>query len=299
MSRTLLLLALGGIVVSVPGCGENLAGPPSSLSAPRNLKALSIDESTVSLQWNAPADIDSAFGGYTLEYGSVSIDLSRNELMRTISSLPPGEELFTLSSRRSNGTKADGASIRWAPATRFDSVYSLLEYTQLLTGRASGLNVGSRTASPFTLEVNGSAGIALDMYLFGGDGFSQEPLELFSADLFAGSFRPTRFSTINHSSASLDLPLAAFPADSTFTLHSVPVNDNTIYYARVLINSVEVHFLRMHVRQRPGVAYPDRVIEVRLSLQRVIGLLFAGEERERGLFSPGPARTWNMQPNHS
>jgi hypothetical protein len=293
------MMVLGGILFSAPGCGDNLAGPPGSVSAPRNLKALSVNESTVFLQWNAPSNVDSAFGGYRLEYGSVGIDLSRNQISYMVSSLQPGEQVFTVFSLRSNGTKADGSSIRWAPATRFDSVYSLLEYTQLQPGRGSGINVGSRTTSPFTLEVNGSAGNVLDFYLFGGDGFSQQPLALYAGDQFAGSFRPTRFSTVTHSSSSLDLPLTTFPADTTFIRQSIPVTDNTIYYARVVINNVEVHFVRIHVRQRAGATYPERVIELRLSLQRVAGLLFANKENESSYASPYTAPTWNVQPHHS
>jgi Fibronectin type III domain len=290
-----LIFALGGILLSASGCGDNLAGPPVSVSAPRNLKALSVDESTVFLQWNAPSDVDSAFGGYRLEYGSDGIDLSRNQISYTATSLQPGEQVFTVFSLRSNGTKADGASIRWAPATRFDSVYSLLEYSQLQTGRASGINVGSVTTSPFTLEVNGSAANVLDFYLYGGDGFSQEPLALYAADQFAGAFRPTRFSTVTHSSSSLDLPLTSFPADTTFIRESVPVASNTIYYARVVINAVEVHFVRIHVRQRAGTTYPDRVIELHISLQRVAGLLFADNGGESSRVLPGPAPSWNVQ----
>ncbi len=298
MKRTYYLaFVFAGVVFTNSGCGDNLAGPVGNASAPRNLKALSVNDSTVFLKWDAPSEADSTFGGYQLEYGSVAVELSRSQLSYTVSSLPPGEGLFTVFSLRSNGFKADGASIRWAPATRFDSVYAITEYRQLETGTPSGINVGSVTARPFILEVNGSAGPYLDIYLYGGDGFLQEPLELFAADLFAGAFRPTRFSTITDSSTSLDLPLASFPADTTFTRLSIPVVDNTICYARVFVNNIEAHFVRIHVRQRAGTTYPNRVVELRISLQRVAELLFAANgDGDNPL---APVVTWNVQPPQS
>ena len=261
-------------VVIVSGCGDNLAGPVVSVSAPQDLKAFSANETSISLQWSAPIDADSGFQGYTIEYGSFSIELSKNQLVYVAGSLPPGETLFNVFSRKSNGDKGDGALIRWAPAARFDSSYVLTEYAQLDPTRQSGMNVGSRTTTPFTLQVNGTAGNVLDFLCDGGVD-NTGPLTLVGADVYGGSFRPTRFSIRSDSSPSLDLPLAVFPADSTFTLGSVAITNNSIYYARVLINSVELHYVRIHVSVVQGSASPLRQIIIRLSLQRTTGIPYA------------------------
>jgi hypothetical protein len=291
------IIVIPSVLFTLPGCGDNLAGPVTSASAPRNLKALSVNESTVFLQWNAPLDADSAFGGYRLEYGSVGVELSKNQLSYSVTSLQPGEQVFTVYSLKSNGARADGSTIQWAPAARFDSTYSLLEYIPGQPGRASGINLGAGTAVPFTLEVNNSATNVLDLYLHGGDGSSQQQLELYAASRFDSGFRQTKFSTVTSSSSSLDLPLAAFPADTTFIRDSVPVTDNTIFYVRVIVNNAEVHFARVHVLQRAGAIYPDRVIELHISLQRLAGLLFAVNA---GRDNPSaPVLTWNVQSSHS
>jgi hypothetical protein len=290
-------IVIAVVLLTLAGCGDNLAGPVTSASAPRNLKALSVNESTVFLQWNAPADADSAFGGYRLEYGSAGIELSKNQLSYSVTSLQPGEQEFTVYSLKSNGARADGSTIRWAPATRFDSTYALLEYIAGQPVRQSGINLGAGTALPFTLEVNTSAANVLDLYLHGGDGNSQQPLALYAASRFDSGFRQTLFSTVTNSSASLDLPLAAFPADTTFVSDSVRVTDNTIFYVRIRVNNVEVHFARLHVRLRAGTTYPDRVIELHISLQRLAGLQFAvNADRDNSSARPG---TVNMRLSHS
>jgi hypothetical protein len=83
------------------------------------------------------------------------------------------------------------------------------------------------------------------------------------------------FSSVQYSSATLDYYADAFPDPSTFTLTSVQVADNTIYYARVVgDNPSETHYVRILIQGTAG-GFPVRTVRVTLSLQRVPGLLYA------------------------
>jgi len=258
------------------GCGENLTGPGASFGPPRDVRALSVNESTVRLEWS-PADgaTDSAFQGYVVQWGANEVIIPKTTLTYNVSSLSPGETLFILYSRKTDGTRSDGAVIRWAPATRFSTVYSLFEYIQLDPSNISGLSVGTQTTDAFTMAVNGSVAPVLDLYCFGGDGVVERPLSLWSASRFGGSFSPVRFSEIAHSSPSLDLPLSSFPDETTFFKDSIAVQDNMIYYVRVVGDNLQVLYARLHVRVRSGTSYPNRIIDVQISLQRVPGVGYA------------------------
>jgi hypothetical protein len=117
----------------------------------------------------------------------------------------------------------------------------------------------------------------MDFYVNGGTEQIEEHLALWSAHLYFGNFNRTVFSTHTDASPSLDYALAAFPTDITFTKDSIAVVDNTIYYARVVGDPQEQNYVRIHVHVRPGTAFPNRAVEIRLSLQRVPGLLYAYE----------------------
>jgi hypothetical protein len=225
------------------GCGENLLGPGSgaSFGPPLDIKALSVNDSTVLLSWSPPGGAsDSAFHGYVIQWGTNEVIVPKTTTSYTIRALPPGEALFVLSSRKTDGTRSEGTTIRWAPATRFTALYSLFEHSQLDPGRTSGLSAGTQITDPFTMAVNGSVAPVLDLYCFGGDGLVERPLALWSASRFGGSFSPVRFSNITSSSASLDLPISSFPDETTFFKDSIAVQNNTIYYLRVIGDNLQV-----------------------------------------------------------
>jgi hypothetical protein len=115
----------------------------------------------------------------------------------------------------------------------------------------------------------------LDVYFYGGQGQIRDSLAMWSASLLVGTFNPTRFSTVTHTASSLDHSVAAFPDPGTFTKDSIAVADNTIYYARVIGDPQQVNYCRLHLRVQPGTTFPNRIIEVKISLQRVPGLLYA------------------------
>jgi hypothetical protein len=114
----------------------------------------------------------------------------------------------------------------------------------------------------------------MDLYLFGGEGEVEVPLELRSADLFLGSWNATRFSTVIHSGPDLDLPLARFPDAATFTEQRLVLGDSMICYVRLAGPAGVVHVARLHVRMSGG-PVRTRTVRISVSLQRQPGVPYA------------------------
>jgi hypothetical protein len=272
------------------GCGDNIAVAPSNSSAflaPTNLKALSIDSSTVRLDWSSPGGAaDTLLRGYVVRWRGNEDSVDKATLSVTIIALPPGETVFTLLSRKLTGDLSDAVTIRWAPAMRFDSAYALYESDLANSARAEGFNVGTQTTNPSTMAMDFSdvnVQRTMDLFFFGGGGQNQAPLSMWSSDRFATGWNATRFSTITYSATSLNYSLPSFPDPSTFTKDSIAVTDNTIYFVRAIGDNQSMNYARLHLHVRPGTLFPDRVIEVHVSLQRVPYLLYASRAVRGGL----------------
>lgn len=263
------------------GCGDNLqtTAPVASFGPPTALRAFSRNQSSVTVQWSAaPGSSDSTFRGYIVQVGIRRDTLAKETLSFTATSLPLGESTFLISSLKTNGTHSDAATIRWAPAARFDSAYIVFESNTLASTRQEGFNVGTSTTDPSTMVIDLTDPVVqqtMDLYVNGGTQQIQLPLTLWSAHLYFGNFNRTFFSTQTNASPTLDYPLSAFPSDITFTKDSIAIVDNTIYYAKVIGDPQQINYVRIHVHIRPGTSFPNRVVEIRLSLQRAPGLLYA------------------------
>ena len=264
------------LVLAFVGCGENQSTTsPSALKAPENLKALSVNGTTVGLQWTPPSGQSDSVGGYVVQVGSTRDTLGKTQLSYLADSLTPGEKTFTVYALRVSGALSDGAVITWAPASRFDTPIVLTEYKTNNTSLLSALDVGTATLNPAAMTVTSPNAAQMDLYLYGGSGAVQDSLQLQSTSLLASVWNSTLFSTVTQSSTGLDYYLAAFPDPTTFTLARVPVVDNTIYYVRVVGDYGAYNYARIHVHVQPGTVFPSRTVEVRVSLQRVPGLLYA------------------------
>ncbi|HUI66301.1 MAG TPA: hypothetical protein VL126_15765 [Bacteroidota bacterium] len=250
------------------GCGKNLA-PPSdnTLLPPANLSALSVDSAHVQIVWTAsPNAADTDFAGYTVSYGATTDTILKSILTDVAGPLPVGLSTFSVRSRRNNGLTSGAATITWAPAARFDNPpLTIFEYVQSIGGVICAVDAGSRTTNPLAVAIDVAGAPKVDFYM---EGFSGQPLQILSASLFSANLNATTFSTVTTTSPSLDAPLAAFPPNSTFTLTSVALSDNTIYYAQVQGDPGEINYIRFHIHLLGG-PYPNRSAEVRISLQRV------------------------------
>ena len=281
-----------GLTLVGLACGKNTdtTSPSDQLGPPQNLKAQSIGRSTVGIVWSPPAaGVDSTFAGYLVLWNGGRDTLGTTALSDVIDSLATGETAFSIYARKNNGTLSGAATIRWAPADRFDSAYVLTEYRGDNPGAVSGLDAGSRHRNPSTTPLNAIAQTTTAMFLYGGTGQIQDPLELRSANLFQGNWNVTAFSTVTSGASSLDSYLSAFPSVTTFTSTSVTVTDNTVYYARVVGEPSEVNYIRLYVHVVPGTS--PRQVQIRISLQRVPGLLYALDA------TPSPLRSMVALPS--
>jgi hypothetical protein len=264
------------------GCGDNIGNPPASivLSPPQNLKALSLSSTSVRIEWSAPATgVDSTLLGYIVAGGGRTDSVSVTQRSIIKGGLLTGPSTFSVYAFKLDGTRSNAATITWAPAARFDSAYVLHEKNTVISQYMDGLHVGSTATDPYTMVLEPTQpNVQQDLHLvlYGGSQQIQEPLAFWSDHLFVGSFNHTFFSTQVDPSSSLDLPLASFPAEETFTKDTIRIADNSIYYVKVIGDPGQVNYARIHVRYVLGSAFPDRRIEIRISLQRSAGVIIAG-----------------------
>jgi hypothetical protein len=267
---------LSGMALLGFACGENIAPPPTDLTPylPQNLSAVSLDVRTVGLAWELPANVDdTVLVGYVVDVGGQQSAIGKRETTFVASSLAQGVTLFSVSPLGAGGATAPGPSISWAPAERFDSSFVIYEYNVSELARSAGLDVGTRLTDPVVVPVAYAVQQSMDMWLNGDAG---QPLRLMSANLWLSDWNVTLFSSLITPAPSLDVAIPAFPAPSTFTESLVQLQDNTIYYAICegdLAN--ERHYARIHVHILPG-SFPNRSIQIQLSLQRQPGVPFAG-----------------------
>jgi hypothetical protein len=259
----------------MPGCGDNIGGPGVDilLGLPRDLKAVSVDDAHVRIFWSASVDtVNSAFAGYVVSYGSVSDSLPESTLEYLAGPFSPGVHVFTVRSLKANGQVSNPATILWAPAYRYDAQpLVLLERDPADPTRICGVHAGTESTDPFSLEVSAASQPDLDFFL---DGLGGQPLLLRGASEFESDWKLTLFSTESDSATSLNFPRSTFPADGTFTLTRVTIEDNTIFYAKIVGDSGQSLVVRIHVRFLAG-EFPDRSVEITFSLQRSAGVPFA------------------------
>ncbi len=269
------------LAVVLMGCGENLENPTptTQFPPPTGLKALSVSQSSIRVQWTAPAgSTDSTFAGYIVQLNGRSDTIPPAALTFRADSLPAGVATFSVYALRTDGLRSDPASIRWAPAARFDTVYSVYERTTLVSTRPEGFNVGTSTTDPAVMVIDPDDPVVqqtLDLFFNGDSIETLQSLSMWSANLLLGTFHQTLFSTQTDAAPDLDFPLSAFPPENTFVMDSMTVVDNMIYYAKVVGDPQQVNYARIHLHIRAGTYPPNRIIEIRVSLQRVPGLLFA------------------------
>ncbi|MEW6509384.1 MAG: hypothetical protein AB1428_00345 [Bacteroidota bacterium] len=275
MKRVLAAAASGIIFV---GCGDNLGGPGTdfTLEAPAVLRAVSLDSSHVRLSWTPSASATVAnFGGYVVSWGTRGDTLSAATLSYIAGPLPAGATLFQIRSRRTTGAVSSPNSITWAPAYRFDaSPLVVYELDVSRSGRANGVDAGTTTTNPVAFEITPQVEATLDFFL---QGAANQPLRLRSANLYSSGWNVTLFSSVVTANATLDSALTAFPAEASFALQEIQVGNDSVYCARIHGNTGEQHYVRIHVRILPGV-FPDRSVQLRLSLQRVPFVPFAAYE---------------------
>ncbi len=263
-------------VVALLGCGENVAPDPIDLTPylPQRLSALSVDGSTVGLQWEQPQAVnDTILAAYIIEFASRKDTVTKTTTDYTASGLLPGLVNFVISPLASDGRRAQGVTMLWAPAERFDdSSYTMFEMNVSDLSRPSGLNVGTRLTDPSSGPIVFAFQESMDLALVGDAG---TVLRFQSAHQVTTGWNVTLISTVTSSSTSLDYFLESYPADSTFTRTEALIENNAIYYVIAEGDFPnERNYARIHVRVIPG-AFPNRSITVTISIQREPSVPFA------------------------
>jgi hypothetical protein len=273
--QALVFAVLLGIVAL--GCGDSTAPPPAEFGPPTNVLAQSVNSGSVGLSWGPPAGVvDTLITGYIIAYGDVRDSIPGSPRMYTAINLLPEIVSFTLQAVSTDREYSNTTGKSWAPAARYDSVFSLYEYdvSQLL--RTSALNIGSRTEAPSAVPVALAAQLPFDAYVAGQGG---QQLSLRGGQLFNAAYDPFLFADRADVAPSLDYYIDQFP--TTYTRGEVVLRDNTIYYARGTGAPGEIHYVRIHVRLGPGV-YPNRTVIISLSVQKVPSLQFAYSGHDEG-----------------
>jgi len=256
------------LVAVLAGCGENVYDPsdPGFANPPRNIEGIAWDGSSVALQWKSPGDIpDSVIAGYRIKYNGIEDSVPRVPTKYILRNLPQGMTAFGLLTVLKNGVVSQPIMFQWAPAARFDSqpviIYEAGGPSLILP---VGLHIGSRTTDPYAIVLQSGVQPVLHLILFGA---GAQPLKLQSASYVIQNGLITLFSPTSHASPDLDYFLSSYP--STYNTDETPVFDNTIYYVRFRGDGGEYNYARLHVRVTPGAAYPNRSVEIRVSLQRL------------------------------
>jgi hypothetical protein len=274
--KSVRVLLVGVLALAALDCGKNteIVSSGGNAGAPQNLRAFSVNKQAVRLQWTAPPGAsDSSFAGYLIEWGTNRDSLQKSVLTFLADSLSSGVVKFTVYSRSSDGSLSEGASIQWAPADRLPGPYTLLEYIQPTSVLNTAIDVGTNGGAAQIVSADDATASFVDFFAFGGN-TGADTLRLVAPDYRLASYKPTRFSSVTHSSTTLDYYLPAFPDPSSFTLQSVAVAPNTIYYAYFLNPTQRNRYYARILVTSVTTSTPSSVV-MQISLQRAADTPFA------------------------
>jgi hypothetical protein len=262
------------MAVLMTGCGKNIADPnnPPFVNPPRSIQALALDSGSVGLQWFSPTGIpDSVIRRFVVKYNGITDSVAGNTHAYTANFLPRGNTTFALLTFLRSGVTSQPVAFQWAPAVRFETPPVVIyEDVGPATPRPVGIHLGSQTTNPYPVVVEAGVQPILHLVLNGGGG---QQLKLQSATFAIQNGLLTLFSQTSHSASSLNYYLPAYP--STYTEDEMPLVDNTIYYVRFRGDAGESNCARIHVHILVGSGFPDRSVEIRVSLQRAPDVTFA------------------------
>lgn len=166
-----LLTALIAVMFVFNSCNDDSTGPSETKKpgAPVNLVATSTNATTVTIQWNAPGDLDGdLFKEYTVTYypegtGATNAPdtvVATAGVPVSFSGLDENKVyVFAVTTSYTNGETSTATTIKWAPAMRFETVdaNTIKIYTSEVLTQGSGINLyaddGLGTFLPTVLSV--------------------------------------------------------------------------------------------------------------------------------------------------
>lgn len=296
----LLSIALSAFVLS--SCTEEDDNPivnNDTPEPPQNLMAVSIDDETVKIKWEASSsESDAQFAGYDLTVVGTSFapqSISAGETTYTITGLTEGVEYtFSLRAMFDNGNYSNPAELTWSPASRYtESLGETIKLYGSSSSVGSGLDIFETTENgPITRTVSssnkwnfafddrngysfGTAGAGVIEYNW-SNGNPEHPGEIGDdefnyADLSESYVQyALNDDEVNYLNGSVDLTSDQFTNyDGIIIFARVQENANGEYnYARILIK-----------RDANGFVQSDALgdyIELEISYQNESGVPYAG-----------------------
>lgn len=160
-------LALSGALVAMfalaaVGCNENPTDPTSTTAAPTNLKAVSINASTVALTWTASTTVGATYNISWKGQNSAAVgSQTATGTSTTVSGLNAEAYDFTVKAVSGGAESTTGATVTWAPAARYADDALLPSTTIRIYEKASvkgsGLVLDPTKGGPRNISVAASA----------------------------------------------------------------------------------------------------------------------------------------------
>jgi hypothetical protein len=292
---TVSLACLTGLVLTSCESTEDLGITPNAIviAGPSNLKAFSLDSTSVGLTWNLSPDEMKAEvrnPAYQIQArdsigNNFLLTAVKGQSSATFPNLTEGR-VYTFVIKivvDSTAISTDSSVVRWAPAKRREREGNapIQIFESASASFPSGLDLFSSSANgPVTLAISGTSNALIDLYVFTETG---QDLLIRSASQSTVIPVPktTFFSTATIDGDDLNDPQLAPPAISTYSQLEVRIPAGTnftagrIFFGRTQENN---YFRMLVIRNNNSLIFgssPDRFITVKISYQGAAGVPFA------------------------
>ncbi len=250
-SKLFLVILIAIIFMSFSACSDSSTDSGKSrLSPVTNLKAFSVNNTSVGLKWTKSVSENLAdFDKYEIKIKQADTTVSTQFVAKgtdslVISNLSNGviyDFVVTakVTSTSKNYIDSDPAQVRWSPAWRFtqEGTFPIQVYERTSsTGYASGLvfyypSLGA-PPQPKTVSLLSADSSLIDVFI---DSKGASNIAISSSHLYRPNRKITRFSTVEYESETLNYPQFTPPDTTTYTkfeilIDSVAVTSSKIVY---------------------------------------------------------------------
>jgi len=291
-----IMPSLLALVLLISSCDNSTTEPTTtSVRPPSNFRAYSASSTSIGLKWTGSPDesssavADPAYRIFTRDSlgTSLEIQIAKGRDSVLVTGLVEGRVYtFTLKvNPGTNATSSDSVTVRWAPASRFNTSGSApIDVFETASATfPSGLDIFSTTVGgPNTLSLTSGSNSLIDLFVYTDPGSND--LLIRSADLSTVIATPKRtlFSTVSTNADNLDDPQAAPPVASSYSTLEIRVSGATsgaatgkIFYGRTQENN---YFRLLVTRNSTSLVFgssPDRALRFRISYQSVTGVIYS------------------------
>jgi Fibronectin type III domain len=293
---TVSLALLTGLVLTSCDNTEDLGTNPNTIviAGPSNLKAFSLDSTSVGLTWDLSPDelmAEVKNPAYQIQArdsigNNFLLSAVKGQSSATFPNLTEGR-VYTFVIRivvDSTAISNDSSVVRWAPAKRREREGNapIQIFESASASFPSGLDVFSSSANgPVTLAISGTSNALVDLYVFTETGSQDLLIRSASESNVIQVPKTTFFSTSTVDGDDLNDPRSSPPAISTYSLLQVRIPAGTnftagkIFFGRTQENN---YFRLLVTRNNNSLIFgssPDRFVTVKISYQGAAGVPFA------------------------